>query len=42
MSKVKNEIAFLKNKAEEQKAKVMGDSHVVQLENNIRWFKNEV
>lgn len=41
MNKVKNEIAFLKNKAEEQKAKVMQDSRVKQLENNIRWFKNE-
>lgn len=41
MLKVKNEIEFLKNKADEQKAKVMQDSRVQQLKNSIRWFKNE-
>ena len=41
MLKVKNEIEFLKNKADEQKAKVMQDSRVKQLKNSIRWFKNE-
>lgn len=41
MIKVKNEIEFLKNKADEQKARVMQDSRIKQLENSIRWFKNE-
>jgi hypothetical protein len=39
MKKVKNEISFLKDKADEQK--VMKDAEIKDLENEIRWFKNE-
>jgi hypothetical protein len=34
-------MAFLKSKAEEQKAKLMQDSHVKELENSIRWFRGQ-
>lgn len=39
MKKVKHEISFLKNKADEQK--LMKDAEIKDLENEIRWFKNE-
>lgn len=39
MKRVKNEISFLKNKADEQK--LMKDAEIKDLHNEIRWFKNE-
>jgi len=41
MKKVEKEMTFLKNKAEEQKAKIMQDGQVQHLETSIRWFRTQ-
>jgi endonuclease III-like uncharacterized protein len=41
ISKVKKELEYLKNKADEQEEKMIEDERIVKLTKSLHWFKDE-
>lgn len=41
IAKIKKELEFLKNKADEQEERMIEDDRIVNLTNSLNWFKGE-